>query len=730
MSIRLKCPCGQLMNAPDGAAGKKTRCPSCQTLLQVPLVVAPVLPAADPFADLPASTPQAQHQGAVQRPQAHYRPPAQTTAPNYPNTPHSQSGSGNAVPPRKTTGHAVLIALILAFVGTGLLTAGGIAIWLLVPMGSGEAPIEDRFTPVASQTVPATTPATAPENSGAATVAAIGRSARETAMLAVAEKFARHARQNEHHEAVAMIDPKLFHARLYSPKGSYEAMTKDIPAAKLLSNFGNYALDGAPVGGHRHWQIIGTSQFEGNDGVVLRYYAEPQSPLDALTDPKLFSRLGAVINYEQLTQKASQLFTHDGQKTSHFDQYGLSSHAIHRAFPARAGYMMLVFDSDQSDPKLVDLVNVLGQAPLSRSGSHVFLDDYHTFGGFGSRETYGTKRTTLSLYGLTAVSSGASWNPNEAGAEERARQQAANATEAEEQKRPKRLEKLMELWARADTKLQSELDRFKADFPNDLGFELAVVCQKMAAPKPTFTAPPDKVVLTATQALYRQWHDPFFQYVEALYQLQNSNQQEAEQLFGKCVAAGFAPTDYYISRIESQLDRSDTTGILATLEEWNRNLMRDGLAPDSKRLEKLAIRYKSLQRELNPQPSIGDRMASSGRGPSSGRLSQANQNGMGPPPGFGQPPPGFGQPSSGPPTPSGPQVTIKISGKRGFDGNQIAQKLAAALSVKGYQFSQSNQDATLKLSFAGPLQEVADAIDFGTVVAKDEDTNTITVEIP
>ncbi len=49
----------------------------------------------------------------------------------------------------------------------------------------------------------------------------------------------------------------------------------------------------------------------------------------------------------------------------------------------------------------------------------------------------------MSLYGLTAVTSGASWDPNDPRAEERAIQQAADATAAEEQKRPKRLEKLV-----------------------------------------------------------------------------------------------------------------------------------------------------------------------------------------------------------------------------------------------------------------------------------------------
>ena len=36
MSIRFRCPCGKLLAAPDGAAGRRFRCPACGALIQVP----------------------------------------------------------------------------------------------------------------------------------------------------------------------------------------------------------------------------------------------------------------------------------------------------------------------------------------------------------------------------------------------------------------------------------------------------------------------------------------------------------------------------------------------------------------------------------------------------------------------------------------------------------------------------------------------------------------------
>jgi hypothetical protein len=580
-------------------------------------------------------------------------------------------------------------------------------------------------------------------------------------MLAVTEQFLKHARQNEHHEAIAMIDAKLFHTRLYSAKGSYEAMKKDISATKLLKNFSGYALDGAPVGGRRHWQVIGTSKFDGNPGVVVRYYVEPQSPLKALTEPKLFNRLGAMVTYDQVSEKAPNLFTGDGQKKSAFDQLNLSEHAIRKAFPSRAGYMMLVFDFQEATPRLVDLVNVLGQAPLSRTGAHVFLADYRVFGGSGPRETYGTKPSNLSLYGLSDGTSGATWDANDPAAKQRVMQMIADEEAAVERLRPRRLEKLVELFHRNDQSLNAELTAFRSDFPDDLGFELAIVLTKMANPTRTFTPAEEALIVPATKALYAQWNDPFFLYVEALCALGNNRQADAEALFAKCTAAGFSTTEYFMTRIQSAVDRSDRAAIVATLEEWNRAAATEGLTPVPETLAMLAKRYEELDRTLNPQPTIGEMMAGGARGPRGPRGSRpgmandqfsaspetaenfnqptgggnrsqnpsspfSQPNAMGPPPGFR---PGPRQPPT-PTAPTGPQVIIKITSSKGFDGNQLAKELAQKLGTQNFNFSQSNQTATLNISFPGPLQAVVDQIDFGKVDSREEATRTIHVTIP
>lgn len=753
MPIRLKCPCGQLSTVPDNAGGKKTRCPSCQTLLLVPVLPAPAKPAIDPFADLPVTQPTRQPLVPAARLQPVRRPATR---------PAKQGTSGGG-----------LLAAMIAGLVVGALGLGGAAVWVLMPMFRGGQRVEDQFeplAPIASSVAAGQSPGAKSDSSPPSAGGPVGRNAEESAMLAVAQQFVRHARQNEHHEAVAMIDTKLFHSRLYSPKGSYEAMTNDIPAAKLLKNFGGYALDGAPVGGRRHWDVLGTSVFDGSPGVVVRYYVEPQSPLEALIEPKLFNRLGAMVTYDQVSQKASNLFTSDGQKTSQFDQYRLEMHPIRNAFPSRAGYMMLVFDCQEATPRLVDLVNVLGQSPLSRTGAHVFLADYRMIGGFGPRERYGTIPSIATIYGVSDGSKGASWDANDPAAEQRVKQQAAEEAAAVEQKRPRRLEKLVELWRREDPSLEAELSAFRSDFPGDLGFELAIVLAKMAPPTPTFTAADEARIIPAAKALYQQWRDPFLLYVEGLCALQNGRQADADALFAQCTAAGFTTTEHYMSRIRSAVDRADSAAIVATLEEWDRAVATDELTPVPESLAKLARRYEELEESINPAPTLGEMMASGRRGPmgsrggrpgsmsdrvggSSDTTQFADPTGgagpspqasgeprsqrynMGPPPGFGPPPgsgppPGFGARPGQPPTPSGPQVVLRVTSSRAFDGNEIFKTLANRLGTQNYNFSQSGQTATMNLSFGGPLQAVIRAIDFGAVDSSDEATRTILVTIP
>lgn len=107
----------------------------------------------------------------------------------------------------------------------------------------------------------------------------------------------------------------------------------------------------------------------------------------------------------------------------------------------------------------------------------------------------------------------------------------------------------------------------------------------------------------------------------------------------------------------------------------------------------------------------------------------------GPPPGFGQPPnagPTPGRNPAGPPGPPpslGPSVTIVITGSGNLDVGPYLDKLKAALKTGNYQTSQSGNEATIKLGFAGDLKTVIDAIDFGKVESSDPAKRELRVKV-
>ncbi len=63
MAIEIGCTgCGQTLRVADEHAGKKARCPSCGTIVQVPVAGAdaPLVPTArSPFSDVPPPAPEA-----------------------------------------------------------------------------------------------------------------------------------------------------------------------------------------------------------------------------------------------------------------------------------------------------------------------------------------------------------------------------------------------------------------------------------------------------------------------------------------------------------------------------------------------------------------------------------------------------------------------------------------------------------------------------------------------
>jgi hypothetical protein len=134
-----------------------------------------------------------------------------------------------------------------------------------------------------------------------------------------------------------------------------------------------------------------------------------------------------------------------------------------------------------------------------------------------------------------------------------------------------------------------------------------------------------------------------------------------------------------------------------------------------------------------PFPSSGPPNAS---GPSNERNTALPG---GPPPGFGQPPTAGPTPGrnpagpqtgpQGPPPSLGPSVTIVITGSGNLDVTPYLEKLKAALKTGNYQVSQSGNEATIKLGFAGDLKAVSDAIDFGKVESSDPAKRELRVKV-
>ena len=88
---------------------------------------------------------------------------------------------------------------------------------------------------------------------------------------------------------------------------------------------------------------------------------------------------------------------------------------------------------------------------------------------------------------------------------------------------------------------------------------------------------------------------------------------------------------------------------------------------------------------------------------------------------------GFGQ--QAPEVPKANKVTIKIVAASSFDVNKMFNDLRTQLNVKGGSCSRSNNRGEIVLHYSGAVENVVDAIDFGTIESKDHDNRLIEVSI-
>src|SRR5262249_55447018 len=160
MSIRVPCSgCGNNLKAPDHLAGKRVRCPACQTLLRVPAPVARpwAPPPSPPLAALPQPTDDAIQGMPRSSPAPHLPPTPAPGAPPRPRHRRTPAPPTRAAEPRRQPEPEPVIAAdwpttpaprgSWRWVSLGMLVFSGLLIVVggFLPWASLEAPV---FGPV------------------------------------------------------------------------------------------------------------------------------------------------------------------------------------------------------------------------------------------------------------------------------------------------------------------------------------------------------------------------------------------------------------------------------------------------------------------------------------------------------------------------------------------------------------------------------------------------------
>ncbi len=742
MSIRFKCACGRALKAPDVTAGKQIACPACKKPVRIP-------------ASSPAATARPIREKKAESDETldsaftdevwDALPPADTpTLPRQSLPRQTKSRINWRVPVTLLAVLAVVAAVTVAgWVGFNALSNA------LKP-GTGE--IEDNFMPMLASPVE---------------VGESGSSITETAAsnpaIGLGNEFAAYASVRDVPSAIGMIDRDLFQQRQMGPKGCYLSQRYKLTAKEVLAEASKYALESTTShGGKRLWQTIGMSQFDGLTGVMLRYYSEPRAPFEIFEEKEVSGPVAELLDFDEFLSVGPDLFA--------FPQYKAPAKGGHSEYrseisrdvvvgwnagilPPRTGYVLLLLDGDGQNAKICDLVNVLGQQPLSRSCGPMFELGWTMFRASGEAKPglekllgspFGDKPQKLTSYIVSEKPPPGYWLlPNG-----RHRIRAVRLEQVSRAAAGPVFEiKVGEDNGPINADLGTLVQQFREDFPGDLGADMAVVVIAMMPNEPRFyDSNTDQIVESATR-LHQRLGDPFLLYVLGLAAQSKGDTALARKHFTAALDAGFEAVDlhrFFITQAAAEQDKEELKKSIARLNDYWNTADR----PKNEQLQnKFASRWRAHRKAQEPPPpTLADHMRSNAdaqrsralsgpRRPSFPGVGRGNPNAGGSGPGRGQghqpgsrPPlqPGTGRPagSSGPDT---GWVVIEITYTSQFNGQAAMTRLKSELGVGNHSMRQSGKHATIKLGFTGPIDQVVELIDFGTVSNVDENKRTITV---
>lgn len=793
MSVQFRCPCGASLRSNASMAGKKVTCPKCGRGLMIKGQQAETIEPNEP------KRPKAPEPSIAP---ASYDPfPSPAPTQSYASPPLAgPMGKPPKQAVRKAPSWLVPVAL------GALAILGALGAYLLF---GPKASISSAFRPVEnaskdtsatpnrpSDSVPSGAKSSGANSSGANRAdsseqgfqgfASLGpeKSTSSSPAIQVAEEFIGFARQGQSDRAVKMIAPEDFDKRQKNgASASWEAIRTDLEAPRVLNHMVSKSLESTPLNdSFRHWRVLGETVYQGEPAVLLRYYSDPEYPRELITgsgrfdQPAKLEKLAKTMTFDEFNAVAEDLIY--GTKSS---QVGVTPDRPETLgfLPPRFGYLMLILEPTAQRPKVVDIVNVLGQVPMSQIAGAIYLESWQVIGiGSVSEAVYSERisrsdrigKKTFSIYGTVPgpadstlapqlVPAPGLWyrwpeeknagkDPFEETIEKSLNEWLSNQTPS----RTTRIVQVAQSLQTTPERAPEWINKFRDAHAGDPGADLAVISFAMTSIEPRMPESLLGVIDDSAERLYKTFNDPFMLYVRALVQQARGDSAGAQKRLTEANRAGFISMRMLREPFEEALKREDKPRVMAALKQiakyWSQaDLDKAGsYAPQFINAWNVAkqnaegVNSDLVQRDpisggLGRRGPVGDPAnRGQGSGPIGGQAGPggasvpgrpSNLNGErtrpGSPGGFGPAPPAIEGSRS---------VRFVIQTKTSADFAAILEKLKQKLGTGNFQMSASGNSATITLGFEGPFQEAVTAVDFGKVTKQDEASRTITVEAP
>lgn len=746
MGISIRCECGRKLNLADKLAGRQIVCPDCGDVLTVPnrkSASAPPEPGRKqrrPQQSAPprTNTPPPQRPGKRERP---------TTRPRPKNRQRNRKSNTNLKP------------IVAGVVGLALLAGGGV---LVTKSGLLESkPASDGLTLTTPPTNTTSTVSGSPSNTSGVPANAnyapssLQLSESDDPTLQLANDFVGLAAASRTKDAVKLINRDALQARIDSPAGSEAAQSKRLPLDKMLNNFSGYTLEGTPVNGVvRHWRVIGATTYEGQTAALVRYFSEPKRPDQLLGQEDFLAKLIPLMTFEEFSAAAGAVFVPSDLRPGDYDRRVPQWPNANGFTTPRVGYLLLCCENVAGQMQITDLANPMAKLRFSRAAGVLYLRDWRVTGFGISKEKIKAEPIQVSIFGelpLDGIDQGVEIDRAAAFREYKDPSQGeVKIGPVLEQFHGIRAHRLnyLNFYLRSNaTGLQTAIDEFRGDYPDDLGADLALVSLAMVPDEIRIGGNSAAIIGDAADRLYQSWRDPYLRYVQWLAAEAQADESGANRYLQEARLGGFETAEMHLRLITKAAEAKDKSKAIAALRQLSNYWDPNAPEPSPEKLSRIKRKWDRLADRLSSADgrgtTIGDRMRQSGRDRAMSRIGKGPPSGMGQgrrPGGnrgnFGGPPPGFGQSQqrsgsgrSGPPPMTGPTiiVEIKLNGTRGLMPK--INELAKAIGSNQHQYSRSNDVAKATFRYTGSAQSVADKITFGTVTETDETARKVFVTI-